>query len=76
MDPTLLPLPLQLLASAPQDAEPPATPRVTAVAVARARIISAARVSLSREQPVRADDRPRRERRIVRADGRVEIQFE
>lgn len=76
MDPTLLPLPLLLLASAPQDAEPPPTPRVTAVAVARARIISAARVSLRQDQPARADDRPQRERRIVRADGRVEIQFE
>jgi hypothetical protein len=72
MDPTLLPL--LLLASAPQDAEAAPPPRVAAVAVARARILSAARVSFARAPPPSTE--PVRARRAARKDGRVEIQFE
>jgi hypothetical protein len=42
--------------------------------VARARILSAARISFTAAPPPPAE--PPRERRVVRDDGRVEIQFE
>jgi hypothetical protein len=72
MDPTLLPL--LLLASAPQDAEVAPPPRVAAVAVARARIIFAARISFVSAPPPAIEPPP--ERHVVRKDGRIEIQFE
>jgi len=73
MDPTLLPL--LLLAGAPQDAQAP-PPRVTAIAVVRAHILSGAHVSFAEEAPPSPAIEPPRERRAMRDDGRVEIQFE
>lgn len=70
MIPTLLPL---LLAGTPQHTDAP-PPRVAVVAMARARIVPAARVSLNSFAPPTSE--APRERRIVRDDGRVEIQFE